>query len=125
MTGRDIGALSKEYFWKALLALSNEKIDGSALFVGADDHLLPSTNAFIMRSGVLKAVGKLMSHAAIHTGIAFIGLARPIAEFITKVDVNSDTPILMEPADVDSYEIGHSLRLVSSIHTFSTEWWEG
>lgn len=113
VTGEDIRALSREFFWKGLVSLCNERLDSRSLFEGETDHKLPSCDAKLVRSGIFKTVGKFMAHSAMHSGIGFIGLSEAAAEYIMAENVDSDTPLPLCLADVPDSDIRGTIGLVS------------
>jgi len=78
-SGADFGAITKEYFWGGLQALKHERIDGRHLFEGEDNHMIPSADSKLLRSGIFLCVGKFIAHAIIHCGIGFIGISEAIS----------------------------------------------
>jgi hypothetical protein len=108
--------LTREFFWKGLLALYQEKIDGKILFEGAADHKVPSTDSRLIRSGIYKTVGKFIGHAIIHCGIGFLGLSEAVVQYLTMTGVaDCDSPFTVCIEDIPDIEIREGLHQVCNL----------
>jgi hypothetical protein len=113
-SGADAGALMREYFWTSMRALSIGKFMlQSPIFEGEDDHRIPNTDAVLIRSNVFSLVGKFMAHSALHTGIAFVGLAKPVFQYILTDKSLSESGLQIVIEDVADAEIREALKNVN------------
>jgi len=98
--GNDVGALTKEFFWKSLTAMYEEPFEGRiALFEGRIDHFLPTTDISLLHLKVFRYVGSFMAYAGLHAGISFIGLSEAVVEYLFLED-ETDVPIKMTLEDI-------------------------
>lgn len=75
---------------------------------------LPTCDAVLLRSGVFKTIGMFMVHAAIHSGLAFVGLSREVTEYLTMEVTDGDTPLTIGVEDLPSVEERAAIHNVSS-----------
>jgi len=114
--GADGGALTKEYFWTAMLELRNGKyMDKFPIFVGEEDHKLPNSDGVLLRSGVFDYIGKFMLHSLLHTGVAFVGLSKAVMHYIFNPNVGMEPGLELElcQEDVPDPEVREVLEYVS------------
>jgi hypothetical protein len=116
LTGVDAGALQKEYFWTAMSSLSCGKFNNIPIFEGEENFRVPCSNGVLLRSGIYSNVGRFMTHAALHTGTAFIGLSRAISEYLLADEVGPDTPFNMGVQDVPDEEAREVIELVCNVY---------
>ncbi len=83
-----------------------------ALFVGASDHRVPTCDAYLLRSGIYEAVGKFMSHSALHTGVAFPGLSKSVDEYLCTEVVTSVTPFTITIDDNPEMDVSKAKLLI-------------
>jgi hypothetical protein len=102
--GRDVGALTKEYFWRGMTELDTGKICNLPLFEGEMDHRVPTCDGALLRSGKFKELGRFICHSALHSGIGFIGLSAAVVEYICAKEICSDTILPITVLDVPDFE---------------------
>jgi hypothetical protein len=103
----------REYFWTSARALAGGKYMLQVpIFEGEDDHKIPNSDAVLLRNNVHSFVGKFMAHSALHTGIVFIGLSKPIVQYIFAHSPSLDSGIEMTIKDVADIEIRQVLEKV-------------
>jgi hypothetical protein len=93
--------VTRDYFYKALSGIMDEKYQGRySIFEGQNGRKVPSLDSALLRSGVFKAVGKLMAHSLIHCGVAAFGVAQPVVEYILSDNIDSQFPFTVSHEDV-------------------------
>jgi len=112
---RDLGGVTREYFWMCLSGMHNLKFRGKySMLLGTEGHKSPNADSALLRTGVFKALGKMMAHSFLHTGIAAYGIAKPIVEYLLTKDIDSEYPFVIEACDIPDMEVRHALEIVSS-----------
>jgi len=112
-SAHDHGGVTREYFECCLAALPTFQLHGRyALFEGETDHLLPSTDSALLRSGVFYAIGKLMAHCLLNTGIAAYGLAKPFVQYMVTPIIDDITPFTIKPDDIPDLTFREALQIV-------------
>src|SRR5271154_2253417 len=108
----DIGALTREFFWKGIQSLVNDKMDGKKLFEGEADHLLPTVDSILLRSGIFSTVGKFIAHSIIHCGIGLIGISTAAAQYLTTEHIDADTPFNITEQDIADVNVREAITLM-------------
>jgi hypothetical protein len=117
--GQDLGGVTREYFNKALSGILNDKYrERYSIFEGEEGHKVPCLDAVLLRSGVFKAVGKLMAHSLIHCGVAGFGIAQPIVEYLLSNDVDSQFHFTVSAEDIPSMEVRETIQIVRIFYDF-------
>lgn len=80
--GRDVNALTREFFSSGIEALRNGRIGNHSFFVGEMDYLGPSCYSALLSDGVYRLIGRFLGHSAIHYGLAFVGMSHAILKFL-------------------------------------------
>lgn len=113
LLGRDVNALTREYFLLGIAELKNFKLQGThSLLEGTSDYLLPTCDSMLKASGYYRLLGKFMAHAAVHVGVAFIGLSSAAIKYIFgNEDMEGLTLSTLDIPDYDSREIMVKVRL--------------
>ena len=96
------------------MALLNGKFDGLAPFEGEFDHRIPTDDVVLLDAGVFEKIGIFMSHAALHTGIAFVGLSKSVIEFLCLKEVTRDTSLSITSNDVSDIYVREAVEHVSA-----------
>jgi len=89
--------------------MNNYKVRSTHILLqGEDGHLCPNADASLLRSGIFKALGKMMVHSLIHTGVAAYGLGRAVVRFIITGKIET-----IDPRDIPDLEARNALTIVS------------
>jgi len=118
-SGRDVGALSKEYFYTGLTAMITDTYDGLPLFEGQGNHKLPMNDISLLNGGIFYKVGQFIAHSAMHTSVGFIGMFQGIVTYLcSESDELSDTTLFLleDVCDIEIKELLCMVRFYIYLH---------
>jgi len=110
--GADVGALSREYFYKAMTCIITDNYNNVPLFEGEVDHKIPSPDIILLRDGIFDIIGQFIGYACLHTGLGFIGLSSAVVSYLTAEEIDHTTSFPISLQDIPDFDVRQLLIAV-------------
>ncbi len=85
-------------------ALQTGNGNGTALFEGQADHLIPSTSQVLLQSDLFVMAGRILGHSFLHGGPSLAGVSPAIVHVLLGGSPQTATITIEDVADIDIRE---------------------
>ncbi|XP_073805177.1 uncharacterized protein [Danio rerio] len=92
--------------------------NGTALFEGQADHLIPSTSQVLLQSDLFVMAGRIIGHSFLHGGPSLAGVSPAITHVLLGGSPQTATITIEDVADIDIRETIEMLGVGDSKHDF-------